>query len=67
MTLSVPCHEAAEYSSKLKGVGRGRGRDGAAVVAFALCENHSRLYEQIDLELVQDAWAPAHSGKPVAL
>lgn len=65
MTLSVQCHDNAEYTSNLRGIGRNRSREAAAVVAFGLCENHARLYEQIDLELVQDSWAPAHVMKPV--
>lgn len=67
MTLTLQCHYPAEYSSTLKGVGHDRARDGGAVVAFSLCENHRRLYEQIDVELVQDAWAPAHTIKPASL
>lgn len=67
MTLNLPCHFAAEYSSSLKGIGRGRTREGGQVRTFGLCENHAQLYEQIDRELVQDAWAPAHTAKPVSL
>lgn len=68
MTLTLDCREPAEYSSSLRGVGMNRRRDGGQVRVFQLCENHSRLYEQIDLELVQDeSWAPAHTAKPVLL
>lgn len=67
MTLNLPCHDSAEYTSNLRGVGRDRARGGANVVAFTLCENHRRLYEQIDVELVQDAWAPCHATQPAAL
>lgn len=67
MTLNLQCHDVAEYTSSLRGVGRDRARVGGPVVAFGLCENHSRLYEQIDRELVQDAWAPSHTAKPAAL
>ena|SRR5579862_2997946 len=67
MTLDLQCQDSAEYASSLKGVGRDRLRDGGSVVAFGLCENHRRLYEQIDIELVQDAWAPSHTAKPATL
>ncbi|HZY71070.1 MAG TPA: hypothetical protein VFF67_08870 [Thermoplasmata archaeon] len=45
----------------------GRGREGATVRDFGLCENHRRVYEQIDSELVQDAWAPSHTHPPTRL
>jgi hypothetical protein len=67
MTLTIQCRDPAEYSSSLKGVGGSRHRDGAQVRVFSLCENHRRLYEQIDIELVQDAWAASHTTKPVEL
>jgi hypothetical protein len=67
MTLTLQCTDPAEYTSSLKGVGRDRKRDGGQVTEFGLCENHRRLYEQIDRELVQDAWAPSHTVKPVSL
>lgn len=67
MTLNLQCHDAAEYTLSLKGVGKDRSRAGGSVVAFGLCENHCRLYEQIDRELVQDAWAPSHTEKPTQL
>ncbi len=67
MTLSIGCHEQAEYSNSLRGVGSAKDRRGGAVREFKLCENHSRLYEQIDAELIQEAWAPAHTAKPVRL
>ncbi len=67
MTLTIQCRDSAEYSSSLRGIGTGRQRTGADTRVFSLCENHRRLYEQIDLELVQEAWAPSHTGKPVPL
>lgn len=67
MTLTIQCRDPAEYSSSLRGVGKGRQREGAETRVFGLCENHRRLYEQIDLELVQEAWAPSHTTKPVPL
>lgn len=67
MTLTIQCHDPAEYSSNLRGVGTGRRREGAQPRTFALCENHRRLFEQIDLELVQDSWSPSHIAKPIAL
>ena len=67
MTLSIGCRELAEYTNSLKGVGSARDRRGGAVRDFVLCENHSRLYQQIDVELVEDAWAIAHTAKPVRL
>lgn len=67
MTLTIQCHDPAEYTSRLKGIGASRGRDGAVVREFGLCDNHRRLYEQIDKELVEDAWAPSHSLGPVRL
>jgi hypothetical protein len=67
MTLTIQCHDSAEYSSSLRGVGAGKRRDGGLPRNFGLCENHRRLYEQIDSELVQEAWTPSHVGKPVAL
>ena len=68
MTLTLECREPAEYSSSLRGLGTNRHRDGAQVRVFRLCENHSRLYEQIDFELVQDeSMAPSHTAKPVPL
>jgi hypothetical protein len=66
MTLTIQCHDPAEYSTTLRGIGVGRRREGAAVRTFGLCENHRRLYEQIDIELVQDAWSPSHTEKPIA-
>jgi hypothetical protein len=65
MTLSIGCHEPAEYTSSLKGIGSAKDRRGAAIREFRLCENHTRLFEQIDAELVQEAWAVAHTTKPV--
>ncbi len=67
MTLSIPCRESAEYSNSLRGVGSAKDRRGGAVREFKLCDNHSQLYEQIDAELVQEAWAPAHTAKRVRL
>ena len=67
MTLSIECHESAEYSNSLMGVGTAKDRRGGAVREFKLCDNHSHLYEQIDAELVQEAWAVAHTAKPVRL
>ncbi|MCI4336021.1 MAG: hypothetical protein L3K17_02325 [Thermoplasmata archaeon] len=67
MTLTVPCHDNAEFSNSLRGVGAGRERKGAAVREFPMCENHTRLFEQIDVELVQDAWAPTFTAKPIRL
>lgn len=67
MTLTLQCQDPSEYTSSLLGVGTDRHRGGAQVRVFALCENHRRLYEQIDRELIQDAWAPSHTAMPVAL
>ena len=67
MTLTIQCRDPAEFTSTLRGVGAGRHREGAQTRVFKLCENHRRLYEQIDFELVQDAWSPSHTEKPVAL
>lgn len=67
MTLTIQCRDPAEYSSSLRGVGTSRHREGAGVRSFALCDNHRRLYEQIDIELVQDAWVPSHTSKPTPL
>lgn len=67
MSLTIQCHEAADYRSNLLGVGMGRGRLGAQPRDFSLCDNHRRLYEQIDLELVEEAWSPSHTAKPVSL
>lgn len=67
MTLTIQCRDPAEYTTSLRGVGTNRQRDGAQVRVFQLCENHRRLYEQIDTELVQDSWAPSLTTKPVPL
>lgn len=67
MTLTIQCRDAAEYSSSLRGIGTSRHREGAGIRTFGLCENHRRLYEQIDIELMQDAWAPSHTTKPTPL
>lgn len=68
VTLAIQCNDPAEYISRLRGVGSSRLREGAQVRDFALCDNHRRLYEQIDDELVhQDAWAPSHANKPTPL
>lgn len=67
MTLTIQCRDQAEYTSNLRGIGVGRRREGAQARNFGLCENHRRLYEQIDLELVQDSWSPSHTARPTAL
>jgi hypothetical protein len=67
MTLTIPCHDEAGYSSSLRGVGRGRQRDGATAKTFYLCENHATLYAQIDKELVEDGWAPCQTARPQRL
>ncbi|MCI4358799.1 MAG: hypothetical protein L3J99_07255 [Thermoplasmata archaeon] len=67
MTLTLPCREEATSTSELSSASNGRTRKGAALKTFYLCENHASLYSQIDTELVEDGWAPAHSGKPVQL
>jgi hypothetical protein len=67
MTLTIQCRDLAEYTSDLRGIGAGKHRVGAQPRMFGLCENHRRLYEQIDFELVQDAWSPSHTAKPIAL
>lgn len=67
MTLTLQCHDLAEYSNSLRGIGTSRHREGAQARVFGLCENHTRLYEQIDLELVQEAWEPCHTAKPTPL
>ena len=67
ITLTLQCREPGEYSSSLRGIGRSKHRDGAQIRVFGLCENHRRLYEQIDRELVEEAWAPCHTGTPVPL
>ena len=67
MTLTIACREEAEYTHLLNGVGAGKDRRGGAPKSFGLCANHSPLFEQIDRELVQDAWVPAHTSKPTRL
>lgn len=67
MTLTIQCHDPAEYTSSLRGIGTGRRREGAQVRTFGLCENHRRVFEQIDKELVQDAWAPSLTTAPTPL
>jgi hypothetical protein len=67
MTLTIQCRDAVEYTSNLRGTGKGRTREGAQPRNFGLCENHRRLFEQIDFELVQDAWSPSHTAKPISL
>ena len=67
MTLTIQCRYPAEYTSNLRGVGVGRARAGAQSASFLLCENHRRLYEQIDSELIQDAWSPSHTATPISL
>jgi hypothetical protein len=53
----------AQNTSTLKGVGTGRQRTGGTSIAFALCDNHSEVFEQIDRELVEEGWAPSYMGK----
>ena len=67
ITLSIGCREAAEYTNSLRGLGSGKSRNGGAVREFQLCDNHSHLYQQIDAELVQEAWAVAHTAQPIRL
>lgn len=67
MTLSIACHEQAEYSNALTGIGAGKDRRGGVVHEFVLCENHSRVFQQIDEELVQEGWTRAHTTKPARL
>lgn len=67
ITLSTRCHEPGEYTHSLKGVGAGKDRRGGVVRTFLLCENHSQLFQQIDAELMQDAWSAAHTAKPVSV
>ena len=64
MTLSIRCREPGEYTHSLKGIGSGKDRRGGVVREFVLCENHSRLFEQIDVELLQEAWDTAYTAKP---
>jgi hypothetical protein len=63
MTLEYQCREPANYSSTLKGVGKGKDRQGGAIATFALCENHNQLFQMVDAELVEDGWAPSYMGK----
>ncbi|MCI4330772.1 MAG: hypothetical protein L3K19_02850 [Thermoplasmata archaeon] len=65
ITLTIPCHEDATYDCGLLGVGVGKTRQGAVVKHFELCENHTELFQQIDLELVLDGWTRSHTGPPV--
>jgi len=58
MTLEIRCDMDAQFTSTLKGVGSGTKRSGAATQSFALCDNHSEVFEQIDRELVEEGWAP---------
>ncbi|HEV2520054.1 MAG TPA: hypothetical protein VGX00_05470 [Thermoplasmata archaeon] len=67
MTLTIPCRELATSTLDLTSASNGRARDGATAKKFFLCENHASLYSQIDTELVEDGWAPAHSGRPIPL
>jgi hypothetical protein len=62
MTLELQCREDAKYTSTLKGVGKGRQREGAAIASFDLCENHNQLFQMVDRELVEDGWAPSYMG-----
>jgi hypothetical protein len=63
MTLELPCDQDASYTATLKGVGTGKQRTGGTTQAFALCDNHSGLMEQIDKELIEEGWASALMGK----
>jgi hypothetical protein len=67
MTLTIPCREEATATLELTSASNGRARTGAAVKKFFLCENHASLYSQIDAELVEDGWAPAHFGRAIEL
>lgn len=67
VTLSIPCHEEAGATSELRSAAGGRARQGATAKTYYLCPNHSDLFVEIDRELIQDGWAPAHVGKPVPL
>ncbi|HEV2166694.1 MAG TPA: hypothetical protein VGS23_06965 [Thermoplasmata archaeon] len=67
MTLTLPCREEATSTSEFSSASNGRGRQGAGIKSFYLCENHASLYSQIDRELVEDGWAPAEAHKPVQL
>jgi hypothetical protein len=67
MTLTIQCRDPAQYRSNLRGIGVGLGREGAQARDFVLCENHRQLYEQIDLELVQDAYSQSHTARPIPL
>lgn len=61
MTLDIQCDMDAEYASTLLGLGDGKQRKGAAARKFLLCYNHSELFRDIDRELVEEGWAPAHT------
>lgn len=65
ITLSIPCHDEATTDCDLMGVGVGKLRQGGQVRHFELCDNHTELFQQIDLELVQDGWTRAHQDRPV--
>ena len=68
MTLEFSCGQDATYTATLKGLGKGRQRDGAAIATFDLCENHSQLFKMVDDELVEEGWAPSYMGqKPTRL
>jgi hypothetical protein len=66
MTLDIQCREDAGYTSTLKGVGTGKQRTGGPIANFNLCENHNELFQQIDMELGQEGWAPSYMGKKPA-
>lgn len=63
MTLEYHCGDSATYDSKLLGVGSGKTRAGGSIASFPLCDNHTRVFLQIDRELVEEGWAPAYMGK----
>ena len=67
MTLTIQCRDEAEYTNSMLGIGAGKNRRGGVVRTFHLCDNHSHLFQQIDYELVQDAWSPSHTAQPVHL
>lgn len=64
MSLDTACREEGTYAAKMSAATAGKGRQGAPIREFFLCENHSQLVAQVDTELKEEGWTPSLADRP---